>query len=70
MEENRLKIDGDELCNEHTVFRSVAKEQEDLSTDQKMVQFFRKFSIPNLLKIVKFVLSIPVSNAAVENVYF
>jgi hypothetical protein len=44
MEENRLRINGDELYSEYTVFLSVAEEliKTDVSTDQKVVNFSAK----------------------------
>jgi hypothetical protein len=44
MEENGLRIDGDELYSEYTVFLTVAEEliKPDVSTDQKWVNFSAK----------------------------
>jgi hypothetical protein len=54
--------------NEYAVFRNVAQEliKMDVSTDQKWAQLLYKSSAWSLLKIVKFVLFIPIVNDTVK----
>jgi hypothetical protein len=63
---NRMNYTWNRQC-----FKSVAEElnTKDVMTDYKWVPLFSKVTAPHLLKVVKFVLSIPVSNAAVKHTF-
>jgi hypothetical protein len=63
-----VQFDGDNLYEEFGSFKEIriALNEEDNQTPLKWDIFFKQCRSPELLKLLKCVLSIPISNAAVE----
>jgi hypothetical protein len=67
----KVAFDGNQLYDEFATLRRVRpvlNEAENRS-DLKWVNFFETYDSPQLLKLVKYVFSIPISTAAVERLF-